>query len=143
MFNVANPERASKFKLLTNATHYVVIDTCSKVEMMPDLKAEFGYSLRVCDTPQSFDQFANIQSMVLQTLMSYSRKPMFMLGGNFVNPKSLIESIDRNIPYLLVGTNQISEFGKLPQSLQEAFESVIEYVHKLRIRELKEGITID
>jgi len=80
----------------------------------------------VCETPQSFDQFANIQSMILQNLMAVSRKPMFMLGGNFVNPKSLIESIDRNIPYLLVGTNKITSLNKPPQSLQEAFEIVIE-----------------
>ena len=110
---------------------------------MPNSNAENGYDLLVCETAQSFDQFANIQAMILQTLMAVSRKPMFMVGGNFVNPKSLIESIDRNIPYLLVGTNKISSLNKPPQSLQEAFETVIEYSRKLRVRELKEGISID
>lgn len=50
---------------------------------------------------------------------------MIMMGGHNVNPKSLIESINRNIPYLLVGTNRIFISAKPPLSLQEAFENVI------------------
>jgi len=74
--------------------------------------------------------------------MTVTRKPMFMLGGNYVNPKSLVESIDRNIPYLLLGTNKISNSTK-PVTLQEAFENVIDYTNALRVREIKEGIIID
>jgi len=75
--------------------------------------------------------------------MTVTRKPMFMLGGNYVNPKSLVENIDRNIPYILLGTNKISYSTKPPLSLQEAFENVIDYTHELRVREIKEGIIID
>jgi hypothetical protein len=75
--------------------------------------------------------------------MNVTRKPMFMLGGNYVHPKSLVESIDRNIPYLLLGTNKISYSTKPPLSLQEAFENVIDYCNELRVREIKEGIIID
>jgi hypothetical protein len=66
-----------------------------------------------------------------------------MLGGNYVNPKSLVESIDRNIPYILLGTNKISNSTKAPLSLQEGFENVIDYCNELRVREIKEGIIID
>lgn len=68
MFDVTHPENTSNFRLLTNATHYVIIDTCSKVEIVPE--ADANANVLVCDSLQSFDQFANIQSMVLQTLMN-------------------------------------------------------------------------
>jgi len=74
--------------------------------------------------------------------MTVTRKPMFMLGGNYVNPKSLVESIDRNIPYILLGTKKISNSTK-PVTLQEAFENVIDYCNELRVREIKEGIKFD
>lgn len=75
--------------------------------------------------------------------MKVSRKPMIMMGGHNANPKSLIDCINSNIPQLLVGTNRIKISPKMPLSLQEAFDNVIEYVKKLRNREINDQIRLD
>jgi len=50
-FNVSNPTSAHTFTLLTEATHYVIIDTCSSTEMNGD---------KVLDTKKAAAQFSNI-----------------------------------------------------------------------------------
>lgn len=95
-----------------------MIDTCSVIE--PYANGD-KVDLKVCDTTQSFEHFANIQSMILQTLMNTSRKPMLMIGGTYINPKSLIESLNRNIPYLMMGVNKFEKNEKPAKTLQEGF----------------------
>lgn len=69
--------------------------------------------------------------------MNTSRKPIIMIGGLNVSPNAVIESLDRKIPYLLVGCHEIdSDRNNNPKKIYDAFERVLHYVNKLKEREV-------
>lgn len=98
----------------------MIIDTCSTSEYKDE-------SVKVLDTEKSSAQFLNIYATMLQALMNVSRKPLFMIGGLFIFPQSVMESLDRKIPYLLIGCHQINKPGfPTPKNLSDAFDNVMD-----------------
>lgn len=69
----------------------MIIDTCTTIE-------NSNGEVKVLDTDKSAGQFLNIYATMLQSLMNVSRKPMIMVGGLYVTPNAVMESLDRKIP---------------------------------------------
>jgi len=59
--------------------------------------------------------------------MNVYKKPLLMFGGLYVSPNQVMESLDRKIPYLLIGCHQIDKsLSPQPKNISDAFENVLD-----------------
>jgi len=71
----------------------------------------------------------NIYSMICDNLGTYG-KPLIKIGGNYISPTAIHESICREIPFLILNTRTFSNLNT-KINLQQAIRNVNDYCKKL------------